>query len=65
MIDYKYPTIASGATSRRSSMKIKAENFESIIGGKHPKINSTFHSHRKSRFKNPKILGSRRIEVEN
>jgi hypothetical protein len=28
-------------------------------------INSTFHSHRESRFKNPKISGSRRIEVEN
>jgi hypothetical protein len=45
--------------------KNKEENFESIVGGKHQKINSTFHSHRESGFKNPKILGSRRIEVEN
>jgi hypothetical protein len=35
----------------------KEENFESI--------NSTFYSHRESRFKNPKISGSRRIEVKN
>jgi hypothetical protein len=42
MIDYKYPTIASGATSRRQLMKSKEENFESIISGKHQKINSTF-----------------------
>jgi hypothetical protein len=28
-------------------------------------MNSTFHSHRESGFKNPKILGSQRIEVEN
>jgi hypothetical protein len=33
------------------------ENFESM--------DSTFHSHRESRFKNPKISGSQRIEVEN
>jgi hypothetical protein len=52
-------------TSRSSSMKSGEENFESIVGGKHQKINSTFHSHRESRFKNPKISGSRRIEVEN
>jgi hypothetical protein len=32
------------------------ENFESIVGGKHQKINSTFHSHRESGFKNPTIL---------
>jgi hypothetical protein len=41
-------------------MKNKEENFESIVGGKHQKINSTFHSHRESGFKNPKISGSRR-----
>jgi hypothetical protein len=46
-------------------MKSEEENFESFVGGKHQKINSTFHSHRESRFKNPKISGSRRIEVEN
>jgi hypothetical protein len=46
-------------------MKSEEENFESIVGGKHQKINSTFHSHRDSEFKNPKILGSQRIEVEN
>jgi hypothetical protein len=45
--------------------KNEEENFESIIGGKHQKINSIFHSHRESGFKNPKILGSQRIEVEN
>jgi hypothetical protein len=38
------------------------KNFESIVGGKHPKINSTFYSHRESRFKNPKISGSRRLK---
>jgi hypothetical protein len=65
MIDYKYPTIASGATLRRSSMKSEEQNFESIVGGKHQKINSIFHSHRESRFKNPKISESRRIKVEN
>jgi hypothetical protein len=42
MIDYKYPTIALGATLKRSSMKNEEENFKSIIGGKHQKINSTF-----------------------
>jgi hypothetical protein len=35
----------------------KEENFESI--------NSKFYSHRESEFKNPKISGSRRIEVKN
>jgi hypothetical protein len=63
MIDYKYPTIASGATLRRSLMKSKEENFESIIGGKHQKINSTFYSHRESGFKNPTILAIA-LEVE-
>jgi hypothetical protein len=38
-------------------MKNKEENFESM--------DSTFHSHRESGFKNPKIPGSQRIEVEN
>jgi hypothetical protein len=46
-------------------MKSEEENFESIVGGKHQKINSTFHSHRESRFKNPKISGRQRIEVKN
>jgi hypothetical protein len=36
-------------------MKNKEENFESIVGGKHQKINSTFHSHRESGFKNSMI----------
>jgi hypothetical protein len=73
MPDYKYPNIDSGGYSHRkrwsrtrwriTSMKSKEENFESIVGGKHQKINSTFHSHRES--KNPKISGSRRIEVRN
>jgi hypothetical protein len=39
MIDYKYPTIASGATPIRSAKnyfkKNEEENFKSIIGGKH------------------------------
>jgi hypothetical protein len=35
-------------------MKSEEENFESIVGGKHQKINLTFHSHRES--KNPTIL---------
>jgi hypothetical protein len=46
-------------------MKSEKENFESIVGGKHQKINSTFHSHRERGFKKSKILGSQRIEVEN
>jgi hypothetical protein len=37
--------------------KNEEENFESIASGKHQKINSTFHSHRESGFKNPIILG--------
>jgi hypothetical protein len=64
MIDFKYPTIASGATPIGSAgrapdekyFKNKEENFESIVGGKHQKINSTFHSHQESGFKNPTIL---------
>jgi hypothetical protein len=40
-------------------------NFESIVGGKHQKINSTFTPIGSIDFKNPKISGSRRIEVEN
>jgi hypothetical protein len=43
----------------------RGKNFESIVGGKHQKINSTFHFHWESGFKNPKISGIRRIEVEN
>jgi hypothetical protein len=46
-------------------MKSEEENFESIVGGKHQKINSTFHSHWESRFKNPKISESQRIKVVN
>jgi hypothetical protein len=38
--------------------KNEEENFESIVGGKHQKISSTFYSHRESRFKSPKISGS-------
>jgi hypothetical protein len=34
-------------------MKSEEENFESIVSGKHQKINSTFHSHWESRFKEP------------
>jgi hypothetical protein len=36
--------------------KNEEENFESIVGGKHQKIKSKFHSHRESRFKNSTIL---------
>jgi hypothetical protein len=36
--------------------KNEEENFESIVGGKHQKINSTFHSHREKGFKNSRIL---------
>jgi hypothetical protein len=46
-------------------MKSEEENFDSIIGGKHPINELDIHSHRESGFKNPKISGSRRIEVEN
>jgi hypothetical protein len=61
MIDYKHPTIASWATPIRSAGRApneelfwedNEENFESIVGGKHQKVNSTFHSHRESGFKN-------------
>jgi hypothetical protein len=64
MIDYKYPTIASGLIPSGALFthpmknyfeKTKEENFESIVGGKHHKINSAFHSHRESRFKNSTI----------
>jgi hypothetical protein len=44
--------------------KNEEENFEYIVGGKHQKINSTFHSHRERRFKNPMILAIA-FEVEN
>jgi hypothetical protein len=37
--------------------KNEEENFEYM--------DSTFHSHRESIFKKPKISGSQRIEVEN
>jgi hypothetical protein len=62
MIDYKYPTIASGATLRRSSMnkyfeKSEEENFESIVGGKHQRHRLDIYSHRERGFKNPTILG--------
>jgi hypothetical protein len=65
MIDYKYPTIASGATPIGSAGrtpdekyfgKNEEEKFESIVDGKHQKINLTFYSHRESGFKNPTIL---------
>jgi hypothetical protein len=36
--------------------KNEEENFESIIGGKHQKINLIFHYHRESVFKNSTIL---------
>jgi hypothetical protein len=35
--------------------KSENENFESIVGGKHQKINSIFHSHQERRFKNSTI----------
>jgi hypothetical protein len=74
MIDYKYPTIASGATPIGSAgrapdekyfEKNEEENFEFIFGGKHQRHRLDIYSHRESGFKNPKISGSRRIEVEN
>jgi hypothetical protein len=43
-------------------MKSEEENFESIIGGKHQKMNSIFHSHRESGLKNPTILAKSNIE---
>jgi hypothetical protein len=43
--------------------KNNKEKFESIVGGKHQKINSTFHSHWEHRFKNPTILAIQ-FEVE-
>jgi hypothetical protein len=51
MVDYKYPTIASGVPPSGALVahpmknyfeKNEEENFESIIGGKHQKINLTF-----------------------
>jgi hypothetical protein len=35
--------------------KNEEENFESIVGGKHQKINSTFHPHRESGLKKSKF----------
>jgi hypothetical protein len=43
--------------------KNEEEKFESIVGDKHQKINSTFYTHRESGFKNPTILAIA-IEVE-
>jgi hypothetical protein len=65
MINYKYPTIASGATPIGSAGRAPNEEllwegrgrkFRIHYRGKHQKINSTFYSHRESGFKNPMIL---------
>jgi hypothetical protein len=45
------------ATDERYFEKNEEENFVSIVSGKRQIINSTFHSHRESRFKNSMILG--------
>jgi hypothetical protein len=37
-------------------MKSEEENFESIIGGKHPINGLNIYSHRERGFKNPMIL---------
>jgi hypothetical protein len=47
----------SRATDERYFEKNEEENFVSIVGGKHQKINSTFHSHWESGFKNSMISG--------
>jgi hypothetical protein len=66
MIDYKYPTIASGATPIGSAGR--APDEESLWGewGRKFRVHELdIYSHRESGFKNPKILGSRRIEIKN
>jgi hypothetical protein len=64
MINYKYPTIVPGATPIGSDGRApdeellwedNEENFKSIVGGKHQKINLTFHSHLERGFKNSTI----------
>jgi hypothetical protein len=58
MIDYKYPTIASGATPIGSAGRAPDENyFEKNEEENFESMDSTFHSHRESGFKNPTILG--------
>jgi hypothetical protein len=71
MIDYKYPTIASGATPIGSAGRAPDEDllwkdyqwrarkkiFESIVSGKHQRHRLDIYSHRESEFKNPMILG--------
>jgi hypothetical protein len=42
MIDCKYPTIASGATLRRSSMKIKAKKLRPLSVASTRNIDSKF-----------------------
>jgi hypothetical protein len=78
MIGYKYPTIASGATpigsagrapDKKYFEKNEEENFESIIGGKHQKMNSTFTpigsaDSRTRRFQEVKELKSKIQEVK-
>jgi hypothetical protein len=66
MIDYKYPIIASGATPIGSADRAPDEElFREERGRKFRVHELDIYSHRESRFKNPKILGSQRIEVKN
>jgi hypothetical protein len=66
MIDYKYPTIASGATPIGSAGR--APDEESLWGewGRKFRVHELdIYSHWESGFKNPKILESQRIEIKN
>jgi hypothetical protein len=66
MIDYEYPTIASRATPIGSAGRAPEE--ESLWGEWGRKFRGhelDIYSHRESGFKNPKISGSRRIEIKN
>jgi hypothetical protein len=66
MIDFKYPTIASGATPIGSAGRAPDKKlFREERERKFRVHGLNIYSHRENRFKNPKISGSQRIEVEN
>jgi hypothetical protein len=61
MIDYKYPTIASGATpigsaGRAPDEELLREDYEWRKGRKFRENKLDIYSHRESGFKNPMIL---------
>jgi hypothetical protein len=71
MIDYKYPTIASGATPIGSAGRAPDEEllweergrkFRVHYQWQAPENKIDIYSHRESEFKNPKISGSQRLK---